>query len=60
MALLEGNGDLCLSLWFCYEEGDDNNVITFLYGGGFLFLFCSCLWFSSLELTFSNNWWSFV
>jgi len=20
-------------LWFCYKEGDDNNVITFLYGG---------------------------
>jgi hypothetical protein len=21
-------------LWFCYEEGDGNNVVTFLYGGG--------------------------
>jgi hypothetical protein len=21
-------------LWFCCEEGDGNNVITFLYGGG--------------------------
>jgi hypothetical protein len=21
-------------LWFCYEEGDNNNVVTFLYGGG--------------------------
>jgi hypothetical protein len=21
-------------LWFCCEEGDDINVVTFLYGGG--------------------------
>jgi hypothetical protein len=21
-------------LWFCYEEGDGSNVVTFLYGGG--------------------------
>ncbi len=21
-------------LWFCWEEGDGNNVIAFLYGGG--------------------------
>jgi hypothetical protein len=20
--------------WFCYEKGDSNNVVTFLYGGG--------------------------
>jgi hypothetical protein len=25
-----------------------------------LFIFCYCLWFSSLEFTFNNNWWSFV
>jgi len=24
-------------LWFCYEEGDGSNVVTFLYGGGFFF-----------------------
>jgi hypothetical protein len=23
-----------LFLWFCYEEGDGNNVVTFLDGGG--------------------------
>jgi hypothetical protein len=23
-----------LFLWFCCKEGDDNNVVTFLYGGG--------------------------
>ncbi len=23
-----------LFLWFCYEEHDDSNVVTFLYGGG--------------------------
>jgi len=22
------------NLWFCYKEGDSNNVITLLYGGG--------------------------
>jgi hypothetical protein len=27
------NGDLCLFWWFCYKEGDGDNVITFLYGG---------------------------
>jgi hypothetical protein len=21
-------------LWFCYEEGDNSNVVTFLYGCG--------------------------
>jgi hypothetical protein len=39
MALLQGNGDLRLSLWFCYKKGDGNNVVTFLYGGGFYFIF---------------------
>jgi len=39
MALLQGNGDLCLSLWFCCEEGDGSNVVSFLYGGGFIYLF---------------------
>jgi len=37
MALLQGNGDLRLSLWFCCEEGDGNNVVNFLYGGSFFF-----------------------
>jgi hypothetical protein len=23
-----------LFLWFCCEEGDNNNVVTFLYGDG--------------------------
>jgi len=26
-------------LWFCCEEGDGSNVLTFLYGGGFFFSF---------------------
>jgi len=39
MALLQGNGDLRLSLWFCCEEGDGSNVVSFLYGGGFLFIY---------------------
>jgi len=39
MALLQGNGDLRLSLWFCCEEGDGSNVVTFFYGGGFLIFF---------------------
>jgi hypothetical protein len=30
-----GNGNYRhLLQWFCYEKGDDNNVITFLHGGG--------------------------
>jgi len=36
-ALLQGNGEFAFLLWFCYEEGDGSNVVTFLYGGGFLF-----------------------
>ncbi len=24
----------CLFRWFCYKEGDDNNVLAFFYGGG--------------------------
>jgi hypothetical protein len=24
----------CAFLWFCCEEGDGNNVVTFLYCGG--------------------------
>jgi hypothetical protein len=24
-------------LWFCYEEGDGSNVVTFLYGGDIFF-----------------------
>jgi hypothetical protein len=39
MALLQGNGDLRLSLWFCCEKGDDSNVVSFLYGGGFFSFF---------------------
>jgi hypothetical protein len=34
MALLEQNGNLCLFWCFCYEEGDNSNVVTFFYGGG--------------------------
>jgi len=52
--------------WFCYEEGDGNNVIAFFYGGGddvkkamtfgdFFSFFCWSLWFSSLELTINNE-----
>jgi hypothetical protein len=26
-------------LWFCCEEGDGSNVVTFLYGGGYNFFF---------------------
>jgi len=33
MALLQQNGGLRL-LWFCCEECDNNNVVTFLYGDG--------------------------
>jgi len=33
MALLQKNNDLRFLWWFCWEEGDDNNVVTFLYGG---------------------------
>jgi len=39
MVLLQGNGDLSLSLWFCCEEGDGSNVVAFLYGGGFCLFF---------------------
>jgi hypothetical protein len=64
MALLQKNGDLCLFCWFCYKEGDGNNVVAFLYGGTckegngkavFFFLFFLSLWFSSLELTINNE-----
>jgi hypothetical protein len=46
-------------LWFCCEEGDGSNVVTFLYGNNFIFFLCWCLWFSSLELIFNNKWWFF-
>jgi hypothetical protein len=39
MALLQRNGDLRLFWWFCYEEGDSSDVVAFLYGGGFIYLF---------------------
>jgi hypothetical protein len=51
-------------LWFCYEEGDNSNVVTFLYGdgvvekamvGGDFFFFGWCFWFSSLELKINNE-----
>jgi hypothetical protein len=43
-------------LWFCCEESDDSNVVTFLYGSGiFVFLYW-CLWFSLLKLIFKNKW----
>jgi hypothetical protein len=51
--------------WFCYEERDDDNVITFLYDGGVMkkvmatcglfFNLFSSLWFSSLKLTINNE-----
>jgi hypothetical protein len=28
-ALLQGNGKFAFLLWFCYEEGDNSNVVTF-------------------------------
>jgi hypothetical protein len=34
MALLQKNGGLHLFWWFYCEEGDGNNVVAFLYGGG--------------------------
>jgi hypothetical protein len=34
MGLLRKNDDLHLFWWFCYEEGDVNNVIAFLHNGG--------------------------
>jgi hypothetical protein len=34
MVLLHKMGACALFLWFCYEEGDSSNVVTFLYGGG--------------------------
>jgi hypothetical protein len=54
----KNNGDMRLFWWFCFEEGDGNNVIAFLYGDGnrqFCFLFFWSLWFSSLELTMNNE-----
>jgi hypothetical protein len=68
----KGNFNYCrLFQWFCYEEGDDNNVITFFYGSGvmkkamavgyrrllpfFLFLLLWSFWSSSLELTINNE-----
>jgi len=56
-------------LWFWCEKGKDNNVITFLYGGGvvekvmaggnfflsFFLFFLWCFWFGSLELTINNE-----
>jgi len=26
-------------LWFCYEKGDDSNVVAFLYVDDFYFIF---------------------
>ncbi len=65
------NGDgnfCCLFQWFCYKEGDGNNVVAFFYGGGvvkkamatgnllFLFLFSFwSFWSSSLEFTINNE-----
>ncbi len=34
-ATKKGDGNCsCLLRWFCYEEGNDSNVIAFFYGGG--------------------------
>jgi len=31
----KGDGNYrCLFRWFCYEQGDDSNVVTFFYGSG--------------------------
>ncbi len=31
----KGDDNCCgLFRWFCYEEGDGSNVVTFFYGGG--------------------------
>jgi hypothetical protein len=38
-ALLQGNGEFAFLLWFCCEEGDGSNVVTFLYGGGYYIFF---------------------
>jgi len=38
-ALLQGNGEFAFLLWFCCEEGDGSNVVTFLYGGRYYFFF---------------------
>jgi len=59
-----GNSNyLRLFWWFCYEEGDDTNVVTLFYGGSvvkkvmvvsghllsfFLYLFLWSFWSSSL------------
>jgi hypothetical protein len=37
--LLQGNGEFAFLLWFCCEEGDGSDVVTFLYGGRFYFFF---------------------
>jgi len=58
--LLQGNGEFAFLLWFCYKEGDNINVVTFLYGGDFTFSLCYYLCFYSLELTIGNNWWFLV
>jgi hypothetical protein len=70
MALLHKMGACALFLWFCCEEVDGSNVVTFLYGGGvmekvmakcsffplfFYNFFVWCFWFNSLELIISND-----
>jgi len=69
MVLLQKNGDdnyLRLFGWFCYEEGDDSNVVAFFCGGGvmkkvmvagcfLLSFFLWSFWFNSLELTINNE-----
>jgi len=52
-------------LWFCYEEGDGNNVVAFFYGDGvmkkvmatcsLLFSFSLVFGSSLLELTINNE-----
>jgi len=42
-ALLQGNGKFAFLLWFCCEEGDGSNVVTFLYDGGYYFFLRACL-----------------
>ncbi len=61
-----GNDNYChLFQWFCYEEGDGNNVVAFFYGDGVMkkamatcslfFSFSLVFGSSSLELTINNE-----
>jgi hypothetical protein len=66
----KGDGNYCRFFqWFCYEQGDDSNVVTFFYGDGvvkkviaschrflsFFFFLLWSFWSSSLKLTINNE-----